>query len=62
MTKHINSTYWDRVLRQPLGIQVYISQTVLILPLSVCNEIAAGRTYCDSHWALEFIFLGTVLI
>ena len=30
------------VLRQPLGVWVYISRTISILPLGVCIEIATG--------------------
>ena len=43
------------VLRQPLGVWVYIyiNMTILILPLGACIEIATGLT--------SFIISGTVM-
>ena len=70
----IFSSIWA-VLRQPLGVWVYIyiNMTILILPLGAWIEIATGlmslrdlnatgRIQWDSHWTYGFIFLGTVLI
>ena len=45
---------WDGVLRQPMGIQIYVFRNVF--------NIATGRMYSDSHWAYVLRYpLGVLL-